>query len=606
MKKIFYFTLEKKLNFSFAILLGVFAAIFVLIFLTLIKQNSDAITINLLGKQRMLFQKISKEILSIKYLNIPDDQLLKTISNIDESLKVLRDGGILSNSIKISRVTDKKVFTQLTILIRLWDEYKSILEYYLQTKDEGLFESALNKNERLIEEANVATNLMEEASLSRVYFIRYTLLIGLLIYLFIFLISRRIIHKFIGNLNIFISSFELGSSGDLTQIINIKVKDETQKLALFYNDFISKLVSILNQIKATVLHNQETFESLSDKTKFTTNAVNQIFNNSNNALNNSKELTNNYGNMSDEISKIEELIAKINEEIKLHNKTTLDASNITNSVVESLIKLKEKTLNSQDEVKNLKSMIGDGEKALDDFKNWIISISNSVDSVAQMIVLVHKTIEKTSILAMNASIEAAHAREFGSGFSIVADEVSKLSEEEEENINLINSNLLKIQNDIMTTNESVENTISVIKSILKTTILFSESQIFINKKIEEIADNGNQVQQIFMKLLDFAKNLANLSDVISNHIININKYLVNVKEKIQANEISSQNINSEIEKIKESLDQFNLLEKTNKNYIEKLNEMIGSFKLPDNNLPENPLNNLSSALSNDLLDNKSL
>ena len=55
---------------------------------------------------------------------------------------------------------------------------------------------------------------------------------------------------------------------------------------------------------------------------------------------------------------------------------------------------------------------------------------------------------------MNAAIEAAHAGDSGKGFSVVADEISRLAEETTENIQAITGGLQDFLNDVGTAEES--------------------------------------------------------------------------------------------------------------------------------------------------------
>lgn len=69
-----------------------------------------------------------------------------------------------------------------------------------------------------------------------------------------------------------------------------------------------------------------------------------------------------------------------------------------------------------------------------DSKDYFDQLKQSVHEIEQMVSVVRDISNKTDLLALNASIEAARAGQAGKGFAVVADEVGRLAERSQKSI----------------------------------------------------------------------------------------------------------------------------------------------------------------------------
>jgi len=74
-----------------------------------------------------------------------------------------------------------------------------------------------------------------------------------------------------------------------------------------------------------------------------------------------------------------------------------------------------------------------GREVFESAFDRLAEIDDSVVAIQQMVEIIQNIASQTNLLALNASIEAAHAGEFGKGFSVVANEISKLAAASAEN-----------------------------------------------------------------------------------------------------------------------------------------------------------------------------
>ncbi|SDA77212.1 HAMP domain-containing protein [Lachnospiraceae bacterium G11] len=96
-------------------------------------------------------------------------------------------------------------------------------------------------------------------------------------------------------------------------------------------------------------------------------------------------------------------------------------------------------------VENLTSVNNDCVAAFDSIFEGIASVEGSANRISDASELISSIAGQTNLLSLNASIEAARAGDAGRGFSVVAEEIRKLSDESEQNVSTINSLLDELQ-----------------------------------------------------------------------------------------------------------------------------------------------------------------
>ncbi|MEC3606133.1 methyl-accepting chemotaxis protein [Bacillus glycinifermentans] len=214
-------------------------------------------------------------------------------------------------------------------------------------------------------------------------------------------------------LNQLVSSAKSISSGDLTQQIEVKSKDEFGQLGSSFNEMAESLRSLISVIQSSVDNVAASSEELHASAAQTSKATEQITM----AI---EQFSDGNESQKEKVEASAHQLNKMNHGIHDMTKTSAAITGVSVKSTEiagkgeELVQRTVGQMNSIDRsVKQAESVV----KGLEAKSKDITSILRVINGIA----------DQTNLLALNAAIEAARAGESGRGFSVVAEEVRKLA-----------------------------------------------------------------------------------------------------------------------------------------------------------------------------------
>lgn len=167
-----------------------------------------------------------------------------------------------------------------------------------------------------------------------------------------------------------------------------------------------------------------------------------------------------------------------------------------------------------------------GAEQLSHVMEKITHISQSSEKLLETNKIISSITTQTNLLAMNASIEAAHAGDAGKGFAVVADEVRNLSEQ------------TRLQS------EEVNSVIQEIIGSVDTVVDFAHVA---HSVFAQIVDNVTAVNDGFTEMLNTIEKEANLSTEISSYLNTLVQSSASVVEGFNRMKKDNQSVITKIE-----------------------------------------------------------
>ena len=139
----------------------------------------------------------------------------------------------------------------------------------------------------------------------------------------------------------------------------------------------------------------------------------------------------------------------------------------------------------------------------------------SMGEAKEILGMIEEITSQTTLLALNASIEAAHAGEAGKGFAVVADEIKKLAEQTQEATDNISNIFTELQEQADKAGSSVGKLIETNETqtglVEKTKVTFDKIRKDIDEVSEKVKAQCTDMERIVISNGEIGKNVESLS-----------------------------------------------------------------------------------------------
>lgn len=291
--------------------------------------------------------------------------------------------------------------------------------------------------------------------------------------------------------------------------------DNTNVISAGFNSIKSNLTTFVESTKQNVVILSDAVETLSSSMKINQSGSEQI---ANNTIEVDEKTITQLELVKNNLAVVEESSAQMQEaaaEMEIITRMLQDTSDVSNSGMDNLegyardMDVVSEDLNA---INNTLTTFNDELKRVSEVSDFIIGISSQL-----------------KLLSFNASIEAARAGQAGRGFSVVADEMTTMSEQTKEGMDRISA----ILSEIIASSEGVT------KSIQKCSDTFNNSKTAfegVNKSFRGINSNATKIQKKIVDINHMFGVISANSEKSRDVAIQLNETATEINQK--TNEIT--------------------------------------------------------------------
>ena len=363
------------------------------------------------------------------------------------------------------------------------------------------------------------------------------------------LIARRI-SKRIDNMKKVIRTI---GDGNLCQSALVPGNDEISELGKIMDDMRTNLNASIRRLQQVSAQAVESRQQLDLSVQNSVASLAQLAAETENIRSSSGALDETVNVSREAIGRITDDVAKMSEMIQSQAAMVEESTAAVTQMASSLTSLSGIMERNKTGSNRLVSIAGVGESQIRETYEIISRINQNITTIQDMANLISSIASQTNLLAMNAAIEAAHAGEYGRGFSVVADEIRKLAEASAANSKTIKTNLGEVIGNIKTASDSSAKSSDSFGTIQKEITLVSGSFDEILNALQELKEGGNQIMDAMVELNNYTADVTENTSTIKNQTAVVSESIESVRNSATNVASASSTIKTEIESLERNI-----------------------------------------------------
>ncbi|HPM73661.1 MAG TPA: methyl-accepting chemotaxis protein [Spirochaetales bacterium] len=303
-----------------------------------------------------------------------------------------------------------------------------------------------------------------------------------------------------------------GAEADLTRRLDQARDDEYGRLGRSFNAFMERLVASVDAVKSAAAALAGQTAALAERMEDTAAAVEQIGANVESIRKRSEAQALAAGRSAESLERVTTGLTELDALIASQAASVAESSAAIEQMVANMRSVAGAVESNSASIEELQRSAIDGKEWMDEVASLLRGMLSDSAVLSEAGAVIQGISSQTNLLAMNAAIEAAHAGEAGRGFSVVAEEIKKLSELSSDEGKRIVDVLERLKRAMESLEATASRSQSGFARVLEQTTLVASHDAVIKGAMDEQRSGGSQVLEAIHRIGDITAEVRSGSE----------------------------------------------------------------------------------------------